>query len=231
MRDYTAPMRILRFSLLICALSVLTVTGVSGRQIPVKEDAAKYLAHAELTQNASIAADFLGRYLPLSGATVYSDEYIFVEVAFFGPKGSRTELKPEQFTLTINGTTLLPQPPGTVAPWNGALEMSPRPQIATGRKDGAIEIGGSGRAPQLPADTPQTTTPVPQVPVDPSNGQVKPKTQTPDEAVKAAELPTGTQTYPVAGYLFFAYEGKLKKIKHAELHYKGPLGDATLTLR
>jgi hypothetical protein len=71
---------------------------------------------------------------------------------------------------------------------------------------------------------------VPQVPVDPSNGQVK-KTQTPEDAVRTAELPQGIHALPIGGYLFFAYEGKLKKIKHAELHYKGPLGEATLKLR
>lgn len=224
-------MRILRFCSLVGALLVVAITVARARQIPVKEDAGKYLAHAELKQNASVAADFLGRYLPLGGATVYSDEYVFVEVAFFGPKGSRTELKPDQFSLTINGSTLTPQAPGNVTLWNGTLEMNPRPEVVTGRNDGAIEIGGSGRGPRFPGDPSQTTSPVPQVPVDPSNGQVKPRTQSPDEAVRAAELAKGEQTFPAAGYLFFAYEGKLKKIKHAELHYKGPLGEATLTLR
>jgi hypothetical protein len=223
MRDYTAPMKLVLLTPVVIA-AVLSVQAVFGREIPLKEGSSQYLAHADLAQHVSVGADFLGRYLPVAGTTIYSDEYLFVEVAFFGARGTSTEFKPAQFSLTINGTTLTPQPPGMVTLWNGALEMNPRPQVVAGGgpgNGGSIEIGD-------PAHTP--TNPVPQVPVDPSGGQVK-KTQTPDEAVRAAELPQGTHVFPLGGYLFFAFEGKLKKIKHAELHYKGPLGEATLTLR
>lgn len=213
--------------------AALSVQVLLGWEIPLKEGPSQYLAQADLAQHVSMGADFLGRYLPVAGTTIYSDEYLFVEVAFFGAKGTRTELKPGQFSLVVNGTTLVPQPPGMVTLWNGALEMSPRPQVVAGAPgSGSIEIGDPTRKPRFPGDDPAHTpeNPVPQVPVDPSRGQVK-KTQTPEEAVRAAELPQGTQALPIGGYLFFAFEGKLKKIKHAELHYKGPLGDATLKLR
>lgn len=231
-RDYTAPMRLARFARLFVA-GMLLAAAVFSREIPLKEGSTQYLAHADLAQHVSIGADFLGRYLPVPGTTVYSDEYLFVEVAFFGAKGITAEFKPDQFWLVVNGASLTPQPPGAVTLWNGALEMSPRPQVVGGKvDDGTIEIGGPSRTPRFPGDDPAHTPrdPVPQVPVDPSNGQVK-KTQTPDEAVRSSELPQGAHALPVGGYLFFAYEGKLKKIKHAELHYKGPLGEATLKLR
>ena len=233
MRDYTAPMKLVRLVPLVAAAAAFTLPAVRGREIPLKEGSSQYLAHADLAQNVSVGADFLGRYLPVTGMTIYSDEYLFVEVAFFGAKGARAEFKPEQFSLTINGTALVPQPPGMVTLWNGALEMNPRPQVVTGAPGGgSIEIGDPTRKPRFPGDDPAhtPTTPVPQAPTDPSGGQVK-KTQNRDDVVRAAELPQGTHVLPVAGYLFFAYEGKLKKIKHAELHYKGPLGNATLTLR
>lgn len=225
-------MKLVRLAPLVVA-AVLSIQSVAGREISLKEGSSQYLAHADLAQHVSIGADFLGRYLPIAGTTIYSDEYLFVEVAFFGPKGARAEFKPDQFSLTINGTALVPQPPGMVTLWNGALEMNPRPQVVAGAPGGgSIEIGDPTRKPRFPGDDPAhtPTTPVPQVPTDPSGGQVK-KTQNPDDVVRAAELPQGSHVLPVAGYLFFAHEGKLKKIKRAELHYKGPLGDATLTLR
>lgn len=232
MRDYTALMMPACFARFFAAGTVFAAV-LFSREIPLKEGSAQYLAHADVEKHATIGADFLGRYLPIPGTTVYSDEYLFVEVAFFGAKGITVEFKPDQFWLVVNGATLTAQPPGVVTLWNGALEMSPRPQVVGGTVNGGtIEVGGSPRTPRFPGDDPAHTPrdPVPQVPVDPSNGQVK-KTQTPEEAVRSAVLPQGTHALPIGGYLFFAYEGKLKKIKHAELHYKGPLGEATLKLR
>src|SRR3954453_23017587 len=112
MRDYTAPMRI-RLTLL-CSLLAVCLPQIEGRDITLKENAARYFAHADLKAGAAIGADFLGRYLPVSGMTIYSDEYIFVEVAFFGTAGSRAEFNNDQFTLRVNGTTLMPQAPGAV---------------------------------------------------------------------------------------------------------------------
>jgi hypothetical protein len=225
-------MTLVRFARLFVAGTFFAALAFS-REIPLKEGSTQYLAHADVAQHVSIGADFLGRYLPIPGTTVYSDEYLFVEVAFFGAKGITADFKPGQFWLVVNGATLTPQAPGMVTLWNGALEMSPRPQVEGGTVNGGtIEIGGPPRTPRFPGDDPAHTpgNPVPQVPVDPSNGQVK-KTQTPEEAVRSSEFPQGAHAIPIGGYLFFAYEGKLKKIKHAELHYKGPLGEATLKLR
>jgi hypothetical protein len=179
-----------------------------------------------------VGADFLGRYLPVGGMTVYSDEFIFVEVAIFGKTGKQVELKNDQFSLRVNGTALAPQAPGVVTTFNNFPEMVSRPEVVFGDGSGQIEIGGSGRKPRFPGDDPaHTPTPLPRAPADPAGGQVQRKAPNPDELVRAAELPTGSRSLPVAGYLFFHYEGKLKKIKRAELDYKGALGNATLTLR
>lgn len=222
MRDYTAPMKPVRATLLAIA-AVLSTGTVLSREIPLKAGPSEYLAHAELNSNFSIAADFLGKYLPVGGTTIYSDEYLFVEVAFFGARGAQAEIKPDQFSLSINGTLLTPKPPGAVTEWNGALEMNPRPQVVSSSSEsGTFEIGKASRVPAAP---------VPQDSNGPVDSQGKKKSLTPDEAVKASELPQGVHALPAAGYLFFAFEGKLKKIKHAELLYKGPLGEATLKLR
>lgn len=220
---------------LLYSLLAICLPQIEGRDITVKENAGRYFAHADLKSGAAIGADFLGRYLPVSGMTIYSDEYIFVEVAFFGAAGSRTEFSNSQFTLRVNGTTLMPQAPGLVTLNNNFPVMESKPQIVfdAGDGNGQVEIGGAQRKQRFPGDDPEHTPapPVPQAPTDISGGQVPPKQQNPDELVRAAELPAGSHALPTAGYLFFHFEGKLKKIKHAELDYKGPLGSATLTLR
>jgi hypothetical protein len=214
------------------ASMLLLLALAQARDVPVKEAASKYYAHADLSEGAAMGADFLGRYLPVGGMTVYSDEFIFVEVAILGKSGKRVEIKNDQFSLRINGTALAPQAPGVITTFNNFPEMESRPDVVLGDGSGQIDIGGSGRKPRFPGDDPaHTPTPLPQAPADPAGGQVQRKPPNPDELVRGAELPTGSRSLPVAGYLFFHYEGKLKKIKHAELEYKGALGNATLTLR
>jgi hypothetical protein len=210
-----------------------TYTPLAGESLSVKENAGRYYAHANLSSGNSIGADFLGRYLPVSGSTIYSDEYIFVEVAFFGP-AKQADFKHSQITLRINGTTFTPQTPGLVTLQGNFPEMIARPQVVLdgGVGQGQIEIGGTERKPRFPGDDPaHTPSRVPQTQTDPSNGQVVRAPVDPNRAVQEAELPEGSHSLPIAGYLYFAYEGKLKKVKHAELEYKGPLGSATLTLR
>jgi hypothetical protein len=205
-----------------------------GREITMKEGAEKYYAHASLDHGTAVGADLLGRYLPITGMTIYSDQYLFVEVAFFGPVSNKPDFKYEQFSLRVNGTALTRQAPGMVTLENHFPEMVERTQIVLdgGTGTGQIEVGGQERKPRFPGDDPgHTPAQIPKVPTDGSNGQVQPNPQDPGDAVKASELLTGPHPLPIGGYLFFHYEGKLKKIKHAELLYKGPLGSATLTLR
>ena len=222
------------FLLLAAIFLPATCLPAFSRDIAFKENAGRYYAHANLEQGTAVGADFLGKYLPVSGMTIYSDEYIFVEVALFGPASRRVDFQNGQFSLKINGTTLMPQAPGLVTVTNNFPEMSAQPQIVLdgGVGDGQIEIGGHDRKPRFPGDDPShTPTARTQAPTDASNGQVPPNPTKPDDLVRSAEFPTGSHELPVGGYLFFHYEGKLKKIKHAELSYQGPLGSATLVLR
>lgn len=200
-----------------------------------KENASQYYAHAQLDKGNSIGADFLGKFLPVQGGTIYSDEYIFVEVALFGPLHDKIVIQPDQFTLKVNGRSLTVQPPGMITVQGNFAEMEARPHVVVGggTDSGEIEIGGAGRTPRFPGDDAAHTPrrPTPQAPTDASGGQAPQKPQDPETAVKASILPEGAYPIPVSGYLCFAFEGKLKKIKHAELDYKGPLGIASLPLR
>lgn len=200
-----------------------------------KENASQYYAHGQLDKGDSIGADFLGKFLPIRGATIYSDEYIFVEVALFGPIQSKADIRAGQFTLKINGRTLLPQPPGMVTLEGNFPEMIARPKVILdgGVGPGQVEVGGTERKQRFPGDDSAHTppNPVPQVSTDTSGGQAERKPRDVASAVSASVLPEGTRALPVSGYLCFAFEGKLKKIKHADLEYKGPLGSVTLALR
>ncbi len=51
-----------------------------------------------------------------------------------------------------------------------------------------------------------------------------------EDAVVGAALPEGPQRGPVAGCLYFPYDGKLKSLKTLELLYEGPRGTASLRL-
>jgi hypothetical protein len=213
--------------------SLSAITPLLG-DTQTKDSAENYYAHARLEQGASIGADFLGKYMAVRGFSIYSDEYIFVEVALYAPAGRRVEVSNDQFTLKINGRALTPQPPGAVTLEGNFPEMTSQPQVVLqgGTESGQIEIGGPERKPRFPGDDPaHAPSRKPPASTDPSGGQVEPKQQNPDEMVRSAELQTGTRALPISGYLFFSYEGKTKKIKHAQLEYHGPLGSAELTLR
>lgn len=217
-------------ALLLAALAVQCLA--QGTQ--AKENASQYYAHGQLSQGESIGADFLGKYLPIAGGAVYSDEYVFVEVALFGPAGATPKIEWSQFKLKVNGDTLAAQPPGMVTLEGDFPEMVARPQVILngGNENGEIEVGGTERKPRFPGDdSAHTPKPVPRASTDASDGQVARKPPDPATAVQSSVLPEGIRTLPVSGYLCFVFEGKLKKIKHAELEYAGPLGKASLVLR
>lgn len=235
--DYTSRMKLVPFrtARVVITAMLCAFTGVT-EGLQTKQNASQYYAHADLREAASIGADFLGKYMPIPENTVYSDEYIFVEVALFAPPGRRAEVKNQQFKLTVNGKDLAVQPPGAVATTQGFLEMIARPELSVdARTDGgALEIGAQKSRPD-PADTPREqpkNTPPPDQAsgADGQPGQAEP-TQDPGQAVRASVLHEGEYGLPVSGYLCFSFEGKLKKIKHAELVYNGPLGSATLKLK
>jgi hypothetical protein len=216
------------------ALAAGLATQAFAQGTKTKENASQYYAHGQLDKGDSIGADFLGKFLPIRSATIYSDEYIFVEVALFGTTHSKADIRSSQFTLEVNGRTLLPQPPGMVTAEGNFPEMIARPKVILdgGIGPGQVEAGDTENKQRFPGDDPaHTPNPVPQVSTDASGGQVERKPRDLTGAVNASVLPEGTQVLPVSGYLCFAYEGKLKKIKHAALEYKGPLGNVTLALR
>lgn len=235
-RDYTSRMKLGSFRIfrvLIVAACAFTAMA-EGTQ--TKQNASQYYARADLHDGASIGADFLGKYMRIQGTTIYSDEYVFVEVALFAPPGHHVQVKDGEFKLKINGTELPVQPAGAVTSTQGFLEMVPRPELLLdgNAADGTLEIGGRKSKAAHSDDRQQADGSAP--PANQGTGgdgqqaEAEP-TKNASAAVNAAVLHAGEYSVPVSGYLCFSFEGKLKKIKHAELVYSGPLGSATLKLK
>ena len=70
--------------------------------MPARTSAAEYQAHAEVG-SISIGADFMSHSVPTPQATYTSEEYVVVEVGFYGPQDAKLALPTDAFSLRING--------------------------------------------------------------------------------------------------------------------------------
>jgi hypothetical protein len=105
-----------------------------------KAKPSEYPLEIELERGFTLAAEYLVRAIPTPNGSMFTDDYLVVEVAFFGPKKEKLALSPDQFRLRMTGpkigqtATLAPQPPTMVA---GSLRMpdfnAPRTTNPTGQ--------------------------------------------------------------------------------------------------
>jgi hypothetical protein len=173
-----------------------------------------YQAHVRLGA-VNIGAEFMRHVVPTPQGEFSTEDYVSVEVGFFGPPGTKTRLSTDDFSLRINGKKAVPSLPfGKVL--ENLKDPSWQPPEAPKPKEGGISTGGGGSNPNDPPPPPPHM-PMPLVHIM----QVK---------VEKAALPEGDRTLPEAGLLFFLYRGASDKIKTVELIYSGPAGKANLTL-
>jgi hypothetical protein len=211
-----------RFALLLVAasLSLLQAQGTKTR-----EDPGKYRAHAQIG-SLGIAADLLGHYIPLEGTAIRTNNYLVVEVALFAPPNTKVAINSGQFALKVNGQLFLPQSPGLVTVGYVVPDMRERRSRLEADAGVGPVIVSAGRDPvqtKFPGDTNPADSPLPPR----SNGSDDALQRDPVDPVKAvsnAALPEGSHATPISGYLFYAYTGKLKRIKHAEIEYTSPTG-------
>ncbi len=99
----------MRYALLLAAAALL--------QAQSKSKAADYPAHVQMDA-VTLAAEYLAHSIPTPSATLVANDFLVVDVAFFGPPMSRLRLSPDHFTLRINGhgAPLTTQPFGMVLP-------------------------------------------------------------------------------------------------------------------
>ena len=176
-----------------------------------------YQAHAQ-AGTVTIAADYIGHFVPTAEKNLTTDDYVTVEAGLFGPAGARLTLSPGDFSLRINGKkTPLPSQPSTVV----ARTVSDPDWVPPGSEDEKKEKSKTGISNGTKQDEAPLSKPHP-----------------PPEMVHAmalqvqrAAIPQGDRVLPQAGLLYFEYRGKDKGVHSAELIYSGPAGQATLELQ
>ncbi|MGO9095973.1 MAG: hypothetical protein ACLQGV_12190 [Bryobacteraceae bacterium] len=199
-----------------------------------KGSPADYPVHGKLGE-IELGAEYLVHSVWSDGQTYFVPGYLVVEVAVYPPKHQTIDVATAHFALRINGKKgdgLAPAAPELVA---FALKY-PDPQqqrgLQTTGQMGPIILGPStttqGRFPGDPQAPP--TPPAPPVPDQNAAGIEKPPVRPADQAVVDAALPVGDASGPVAGHLYFAYQGRLKSLKSLELIYRSATGQVVLPL-
>jgi hypothetical protein len=211
---------------------VITTSVLEAQGTKTREDVTRYSAHAEL-RSLAVGANFWGHYVPIDGTSLKTNSYLVVEVALFAPPSAKLMIKPSEFLLRVNGHALEPQPASLVTIGMIVPEMrerGPRVEAVGGVGPVIVSAGRDPVQPKFPGDNNPADIPLPPRSESPD----KPLRKEPLDPVKAvndAALPEGSHAAPISGYLFYAWPGKLKAIKHAEIEYKSLKGVATLTLR
>ena len=180
--------------------------GISPRSGP-----SDYPAQAKVGK-VTIAAEFDEHGIPTPEGVLSSDNYVVVELAVFGPQGTRLPVSFSDFSLRINGK----KNPVQAESFERAGASAKDPEWAPPEKpekSSSTSIGG-GRN--------DTSAPPPGPPAELRRAWAK--------RVMQAAWAEGERPLPRAGLLYFPYGGKAKGIHSLELIYSGEAGKATLNL-
>lgn len=189
-----------------------------ARGIPPRASPADYQAHAKAGE-ITIGAEFTEHGLPTAQGALTTDEYVAVEVGFFGAAGARTTISAQDFSLRINGkkAALPSQPYGLVVANVKDPEWQPPDAPSKSKSKTGINSGGDDGQGESSGPPPPVV-----IPIEVQRAMA--------QRVRAAVLPEGERALPVAGLIFFQYRGKAKGIHQVELIYAGGAGKATLAL-
>jgi hypothetical protein len=205
-------MRCLIISAVFCTVNLYGQAPVEVRGVPARAGAVDYQAKAEVG-GVTIAADFLGHAVPTPEGMFTNEEYVVVEVAFYGKPDAKLKLSWDDFSLRINGKKM----PTPASQFGLALKSLKDPEwqppvSPDGEKSkGSINGGGSATDPKpLP----------PKMPF--------PLRRAMELKVTKAVMAEGERGLPQAGLVFFQYRGKDEGIRQLELIYTGAAGMATL---
>jgi hypothetical protein len=202
------------------AIAVLcqAAPGQETKGMPPRATPADYQASIKVGE-LTLAADFTGHSVTTPDAVYSTEEYVAVEVAFFGPPQAHMKLSYEDFSLRINGKkTPLPSQPYALV-FKSLKDPEWAPPEPEKKSKTSIDSGGGGNDKPNPGDPP----PVVHVPIEVERAM--------ELKVQKASLPGGDRALPGAGLLFFQHMGKEKGIHSVELIYDGPAGKATLALQ
>jgi len=179
--------------------------------IPPRSGPSDYPAQANVGK-VTIAAEFDEHGIPTSEGVLSSDTYVVVELAVFGPQGTRLPVSFSDFSLRINGK----KNPVQAGSFERAGASAKDPEWTPPEKpekSSSTSIGG-GRN--------DTSAPPPGPPAELRRAWAK--------RVMQAAWAEGERPLPRAGLLYFPYGGQAKGIHSLELIYSGEAGKATLNL-
>jgi len=199
-------------------VSAQAVAPGENQGLPPRAAPADYQAQ-EKVGPFTVAADFVGHAVPTLQGPLTSEDYVSVEIAFFGPADAKVKLSFEEFSLRINGkkNPIESRQFGMVMKSLSDPEWIPEEPAEGPKSKGGISAGGGGGAAGDPKPLP------PKMPF--------PLRRAMEQKALKSVLPEGERTVPVAGLLFFPYRGKDQSIQLVELMYEGAAGKAMLTFR
>jgi hypothetical protein len=150
------------------------------------------------------------------------DDYLVVLVAVYPLHKRTVNIDSRSFTLRLNGKkdAVLAQAPGLVAASMKYPDWRRKPQLVggVGMGDTGIILGRPQPVERFPGDPRPRQDRLPNPPRTDTGVQVPPtEAVDPAELVQKLALPDGAIRVPTAGYLYFAYTGKLSKLKNVEL--------------
>ncbi|HEX3744550.1 MAG TPA: hypothetical protein VHW09_11490 [Bryobacteraceae bacterium] len=215
--------RVLRNSLWLAALCAYaqdsaapTINPVDVPRMLPRSGANDYQAHVRVGPIA-IGAEFMRHAVPTPQAEFTTEDYVVVEVGFFGPPGVKERLNTQDFSIRVNGKKAVQSQPFGMVLAN-LKDPSWQPPEPPKPKAGGLSTGSEGGG--NPGDPPPAPPKMPLALVHAMQLRVE-----------RASMPEGDRVLPEAGLLFFPYRGVSDKIKSVELFYSGPSGKATLTLQ
>jgi hypothetical protein len=188
------------------------------RGLPPRATPADYQAQAQ-AGGMTIAAEFVGHFVPTLQGNLSTEDYVVVETGMFGPPEAHIKLFLGDFSLRINGkkTALPGQPYGMVIKSLKDPDWEPPAAAESSSKSKTNVSTGGGGGPDKDPPPPV------HIPIEVQRAM--------QQRIQKASLPEGDRTVPVAGLIFFQYSGKTQGIRSIELIYNGSAGNVTLELR
>jgi hypothetical protein len=179
--------------------------------LPPRTAPTDYPVQAKLGK-ITLAADFAGHGVPTPDGPLNTEDYLVVEVAFFGPPGTRLPVSFNDFSLRINNR----KNPMSGESYEHVGTSVKDPEWVSPEKpdkEGNGILGGGQN---------DTSKDPPRPPAELRRSWA--------QRMKKASLANGDRELPQDGLLYFSYGGKVKSIHSLELIYAGPAGKATLDL-
>jgi hypothetical protein len=188
--------------------------------VPPRAAPSDYPAHGQAGQ-ITISADFTGHNIPTREGPLTTEDYVAIEVGFYGPADAKLVLSADDFTLRINGKKPLPSVSyeDTLRSLRDPEWIPPDSSSSSGSKKTNVTGSGDSGSKDLNAPPP----PPPPMPPELRRAMAV--------RVRRDSMMIGDRPLPQAGLLFFPYTGRAEGIKSIQLVYSGAAGKTTISIQ